>query len=116
MIGKDVQAMNERKDPFYSPGATPVPVGQGKPYDRSFTPHQNEKPHGEWNGITLTVRGGEEAIFELNGKVVNRIGNMTFQINGKRVPLAKGRIGLQAEFADLLYRNIRIKELAPTAK
>ena len=29
----------------------------------------------------------------------------------KRVPLAKGRLGLQAEYAELMYRNIRIKEL-----
>jgi hypothetical protein len=30
---------------------------------------------------------------------------------GKSIPLDKGHIGIQAEWAELLYRNIRIKEL-----
>ncbi len=111
VIGKDVQAMNRRQGDFYSPKAELVPVGAGKDYDRSFVTVQNEKQHGEWNEITLTVRGGEEAIFELNGKVVNIIGKMTYVVDGKRVPLEKGHIGLQAEYAELMYRNIRIKEL-----
>jgi hypothetical protein len=115
VIGKDVQAMNSREGKFYSAKAAPVPVGKDLMYDMSFVPVQNEKPLGEWNEITLTVRGGEEAIFELNGKVVNRIGKMTHEVDGKRVPLQKGRIGLQAEYAELMYRNIRIKELNPDA-
>lgn len=113
VIGTDVEAMNPRKGDFYFPGAEEVPVGKDKEYDKSFVPIQNEKPHGEWNEITLTVRGSEEAIFELNGKVVNRIGKMTHVVDGKRVPLEKGSIALQAEYAELMYRNIRIKELAP---
>ena len=31
--------------------------------------------------------------------------------DGKFIPIEKGHIGLQAESAELLYRNIRIKEL-----
>ncbi|MFK7851793.1 MAG: DUF1080 domain-containing protein [Akkermansiaceae bacterium] len=111
VIGKDVQAMNRRTGEFYSPRTKPVPVGKDKDYDKSFVQVQNEKPHGQWNEITLTVRGAEEAVFELNGKVVNRIGKMTYEVDGKRIPLKKGRIGLQAEYAELMYRNIRIKKL-----
>ena len=84
-------------------------------YDSSYTQINAEKPHGKWNEITLTVRGGEEAIFELNGTVVNSITSMTFFVDGERVPMKKGRIGLQAEYAELLYRNIRIKELPAEA-
>ncbi len=116
VIGKDVEAMNRRKGEFHSSGAEPVPVGKDKDFDKSFVTLQNEKPHGEWNEITLTVRGGDEAIFELNGKVVNRIGKMTVEVDGKRVPLEKGRLGLQAEFAELMYRNIRIRELDPDSE
>ena len=64
-----------------------------------------------WNEVTVTVKGGKEAIYELNGKVVNRIHTMTYVVDGQRVPLSKGRLGLQAEYAELMYRNIRIKEL-----
>ena len=105
--------MNNREGEFHSPEAESVPVGKDKEYDKSYVTVRNEKPHGEWNEITLTVRGGEKAIFELNGKVVNHVGKMTFEMDGKRVPLERGRIGLQAEYAELMYRNIRIKELEP---
>ena len=65
----------------------------------------------EWNDVTLTVRGGQGAVFELNGKVVNRVASITHEVDGQRVPMEKGHIGLQAEYAELLYRNIRIEEL-----
>lgn len=115
VIGNKVQVMTPRdKNHFYAPSVNPVIVGKDKNYACSLTPIAKEKPHGQWNEITITVRGSEEAIFELNGKVVNRISNMSYMVDGKRVPLKKGRIGLQAEYAELAYRNIRIKELAPT--
>ncbi|MGJ8651017.1 MAG: 3-keto-disaccharide hydrolase [Opitutaceae bacterium] len=112
VIGRDVHVMNARnKDDFYVPGLPLVPVGTTHSYDKSYITEANEKAHGEWNEITLTVRGGKEAIFELNGKVVNQISQMTYLVDDQRVPLDHGRIGLQAEYAELLYRNIRIKEL-----
>lgn len=112
VIGKDIQVMNSREGRFfYKPGTALVPIGKNKSYALSYTTVNAEKPHGEWNEITLTVRGGEEAIFDLNGKVVNSISKMTFLVDDERVPLKKGRIGLQAEYAELLYRNILIKEL-----
>lgn len=112
VIGKDVQVLNSRVNKFfYKPGAARIPIGKDKHYDSSYTMINAEKPHGEWNEVTLTVRGGVEAVFNLNGRVVNTITNMTFLVDGKRVPLRKGRIGLQAEYAELLYRNICIKEL-----
>ena len=40
---------------------------------------------------------------------------MTHEVDGKRVPLEKGRNGLQAEYAELWYRNISIQELEPDA-
>ncbi len=111
VIGKDLQLLNRRNHSFYKPDSPLVLIGKNKAYDNSYIMLDAEKPHGQWNEITLTVRGSEEAIFELNGKVVNTVRNMTFLMDGKRVPLSKGRIGLQAEYAELLYRNIRIKEL-----
>lgn len=112
VIGKDIQVMNARDETgFYNPKAKLVSVGKGHDYDKTFIPENNEKPHGEWNEITLIVRGGQEAIYELNGKVVNRITDLSHEVDGERVPLQSGRIGLQAEYAELEYRNIRIKEL-----
>lgn len=71
-----------------------------------------EKPHGEWNEMEIQVHGHEKAVFILNGEVVLETFNFVHQNEeGEAVTLAKGRIGLQAEWAELLYRNIRIKEL-----
>ena len=47
----------------------------------------------------------------LNGQVVHEIMNIQKMEGGKLVPLTKGFIGIQAEWAEVLYRNIRIKEL-----
>ncbi|MEP4077192.1 3-keto-disaccharide hydrolase [Haloferula sp.] len=71
-----------------------------------------EKPKGEWNEMEIRVHGSEKATFILNGEVVLETFNFTQKNKaGEKVPLEKGRIGLQAEWAELLYRNIRIKEL-----
>ncbi|WPJ93969.1 DUF1080 domain-containing protein [Coraliomargarita algicola] len=71
-----------------------------------------EKPKGEWNEMEIHVYGSEKASFILNGEVVLETYNMVqLQEDGTTLPLNKGHIGLQAEWAELLYRNILIKEL-----
>lgn len=71
-----------------------------------------EKPKGQWNEMEIQVHGAEKAVFILNGETVLEIYDMEQQNEeGEWVPLEKGHIGLQAEWAELLYRNIRVKEL-----
>ncbi|MCC4211266.1 3-keto-disaccharide hydrolase [Leeuwenhoekiella parthenopeia] len=57
--------------------------------------------NGKWNQCELIVMADEYAIFKLNGQVVNVLTNMD---------LSEGEIGLQAETAEIYYRNIKIKE------
>ena len=69
---------------------------------------------GEWNSMEIRVYGSEKAIFIFNGEEMLVTTNFTQRNEqGERVPLEKGRIGLQAEWAEIMYRNIRIKELKP---
>ena len=73
-----------------------------------------EKPKGEWNQMEIHVHGSKKATFMLNGEVV--LETFKFEQHGKNgekepVPLKEGRIGLQAEWAELMYRNLMIKEL-----
>lgn len=75
-----------------------------------------EKPKGEWNLMEIEVHGAKKAIFKLNGEVVLKLTDMEMKVGDEWLPLAKGRIALQAEWAELLYRNIEIKELAEDAK
>jgi len=100
---------------------TDTPLGKDKRYakdgkrknGRSIRTNLGvEKPKGQWNEMELHVHGSEKAIFMLNGEVVLETFNFTQKDkDGVKSPLSKGRIGLQAEWAELMYRNIRIKEL-----
>jgi uncharacterized protein len=63
-----------------------------------------------WNTVEVIVRGGSSTHI-VNGVVVNRSFNQT--LNGE--PLTSGRIALQAEGAEITYRNIEIKELPDDA-
>ncbi|MGM8361877.1 3-keto-disaccharide hydrolase [Flavobacterium sp. ARAG 55.4] len=56
---------------------------------------------GQWNQCEVIVMGNKYAIYKLNGKVVNVITNLSH---------SEGSIGLQAETAEVFYRNIKIKE------
>jgi len=88
--------------------------GKRKPGRNIRTPLGVEKPKGQWNEIELRVNGSEKATFILNGQVVLETFDFYFtDKSGNKVPLEKGRIGLQAEWAELMYRNIRIKDLSP---
>ena len=100
---------------------TDTPIGKNKRYAKDGkiknggsirTPLGAEKPKGEWNEMELHVHGSEKATFMFNGEVVLETFNFTQKNEaGEKLPLDKGHIGLQAEWAEILYRNIRIKEL-----
>jgi len=63
----------------------------------------------DWNTVEVIVRGNS-SVHIVNGVVVNRAFNIT--LAGR--PLTSGRIALQAEGAEVSYRNIEIKPLAGT--
>jgi hypothetical protein len=105
VLAANLRVESPIKDGFYDPkgsltmgGAAPTKLGV-------------EKPMGEWNEMEIRVNGAKNATFIFNGEVVFEIFNMQQIVEGKVLPLDKGRIGLQAEWAEILYRNIRIKEL-----
>lgn len=78
----------------------------GKEVPKAF-----DNPETGWNEMEIRVHGADKAVFILNGDVVLVLENFTrVDEQGERVPLEKGRIGLQAEWAEILYRKIRIKE------
>lgn len=107
VLGRHLRATTTKKSKYYDAagesaegGSVPTLLGA-------------EKPHGEWNEMEIHVYGAEKATFIFNGEIVHQVTDMKQQIikGGEFVPLTKGRIGLQAEWAEILYRNIRIKEL-----
>ena len=70
-----------------------------------------EKTSGEWNTIDLYCYGGI-AIHVVNGKK-NMVLYNSSQIgaDGKELSLTKGKIQLQAEGAEIFYKNIRVRSL-----
>jgi hypothetical protein len=66
--------------------------------------------HDGWNQVELIVRG-DDATYIVNGKINNHATNIQQKVQNEWVPLSKGRIALQLEFAEVYYRNIEIKEL-----
>ncbi len=102
---------------------TSTPIGDDKKYSADGemkkggsirTPLGLEKPKGQWNEMEIQVEGNKKATFIFNGEVVLETTNfMIEEKSGEKTPLTKGHIGLQAEWAELMYRNIRIKDLAP---
>jgi hypothetical protein len=66
-----------------------------------------------WNKVEVIVRGSEKAVHIINGHTVFEATNLR-QLNSNDKtwePLTKGRIALQAEFAEVLYRNIEIRPI-----
>lgn len=60
----------------------------------------NEKPTGEWNTVEVISFNGKCAHI-VNGMLVNY---------GENASLIGGRILLQSEYAEIFYRNVRIRE------
>ena len=108
VLGGNLRVDTKGKDKYFHPEGK-------KRTGRSYpTKLGKEKPKGEWNEMEIRVHGSKKATFIFNGEVVHEITNFTQKDkDGNTVPLEKGRIGLQAEWAELMYRNIRIKELKP---
>lgn len=60
-----------------------------------------EHPSGSWNTLEIISWNGK-SVHVLNGEVVNY---------GKNASIESGRILLQSEYAEVFYRNVRIREL-----
>ncbi|MBD5780662.1 family 43 glycosylhydrolase [Pelagicoccus sp. NFK12] len=95
----------------YSPKGTEVTRGGLKPRFARFHRSYCWEVHG-WNEVVLEVNG-DHAKFFVNGSLVNEAKDMKRFDETKQewVPLTSGPILLQAEGAELYYRNITIEEL-----
>jgi hypothetical protein len=71
----------------------------------------SEKPHGEWNVVELYAVG-QTAVHVNNGKANLVLTGLRHKVDGKEVPLTKGKIQLQSEGAEVFYRKIEIRPLA----
>jgi hypothetical protein len=75
-------------------------------FQKSTATAQKDLPKGEWNVVEIIVNGADEAIYMVNGTEVNRVLNMEYNDQ----PLTEGLVSVQAEYAEVFYRNIRYKK------
>jgi hypothetical protein len=73
-----------------------------------------EKPSGQWNTMEV-IADGKTLIHIVNGVEVLRAQNSRQSVDGKLVPLTRGKFSLQSEGAETFFRNIQVKRLAGPA-
>ncbi len=110
VAGGIVDVEGDRKDDkgpiTYKKGAPSRTVASG----RIIKGLDNEKPTGQWNTIEVICFGGT-SIHIVNGKVNMILTNSRRKVDGKEVPLTKGRLQFQSEGAEVFYRNIVIRPI-----
>lgn len=90
----------------YAPGAE---VHRGVK-ERVIRDSLHEKPRGEWN-VMEVIADGATVSHIVNGHVVLRATNLRQVVNGREVPLTRGKIQIQSEGAEVFYRKIEIEPL-----
>ena len=91
-------------------GGVPVTVGKNDDFKRTRHGRVNEYPG--WNTVEVIVRG-DRATHIVNGVVNMRVSDIKSWDEGSNswVKLDHGKIALQAESAELFYRNIKVRPL-----
>jgi hypothetical protein len=89
----------------FDPHSEPQIIGETQDFVGTNRLDAEELPG--WNSIRVEVRDGAGKYY-LNGKFVNAF-EKAFEKDGS--PLTRGRIALQAEGAELTYRNVRVRRL-----
>lgn len=93
----------------FEPGGSAVPLKWAQGFESGMAAKRGnyEKANGEWNCIEVLCLGGE-SLHVVNGRVVNRVINARHLVEGKEVPVTRGKIQIQSEAAEIFYRNIMI--------
>lgn len=94
----------------------------GVPYVQGVSTSVRRVHHAEgdfeksgWNKVDIIVNG-DSAHYLVNGKLDNGFTHLEHMVDGKWVPLTKGKILFQQEGAEVYYRNIEIKELGSDSR
>ncbi len=107
---------NEKGSYVYRPGATPITFQDKTTAGRwCIKSPDSEKPSGQWNTLDLYCLGGT-CVHVLNGKVNMKVTNTRHLVDGKAVPLTKGKIQIQSEGAEVFYRAIQVEGITALPK
>jgi hypothetical protein len=100
-------------------GGVPVTqTAQGSPWGVGRVRRSRDWEHEGWNTVDVIV-DGDRAVYLVNGNVNNRCTRICRPDPDdpqRMIPLTHGKILLQAEGSEILYRNIAIKDLSESEK
>jgi hypothetical protein len=91
---------------IYRRGA-PLVTGHTRRIVRAPVP---EKPHGQWNTLDLYCVDQTSA-HVVNGGTAMVVSGLRRRVDGREVPLTRGKIQLQSEAAEVFYRNVTIRPI-----
>lgn len=94
----------------YKRGAPVFSAGHYPSGRRAIKDADYERPLGEWNVLELLCVG-QTSIHVVNGKVCMVLSNLRQTVDGKEVPLVRGKIQLQSEGAEIFWRNLGLRPL-----
>ncbi|MEP7144934.1 MAG: DUF1080 domain-containing protein [Ferruginibacter sp.] len=69
-----------------------------------------ENPSGDWNTLDLYCHG-DTSVHMINGKVMMVLYHSSQAEEGRVLPLAKGKIQIQSEGAEVFYKDIKLESL-----
>jgi Domain of Unknown Function (DUF1080) len=99
---------------LYDPAAPLRTISYTSEYGRRCIKNPDaEKAYGEWNTVDIYCLG-DKSIHMINGTIVMKLFNSRHLIDGKALPLTKGKIQIQTEGAEVYYRNIQLEPLSET--
>jgi hypothetical protein len=109
----DVVAKKNAAGEFvFSPGAPLLSFSATSPNGRRVVKGLDTPPGkpSAWNKLTLYVLGST-SVHVFNSVVAMVLQNPRQVVDGKEVPLDRGKIQLQSEGAEIFYRNIRLRPI-----
>jgi hypothetical protein len=114
VAGAIVDVEGERKDgkgPItFKKGGQKFTVPTKETGSRIIKAPDAEKPSGQWNTVELYCFG-QTSVHIVNGKVNMILTGSRHVVNGKEMPLTKGKIQLQSEGAEVFYRNVSVRSI-----
>jgi hypothetical protein len=100
------QPADPKDDPVYTRGARTI-AGTTR---RIVKDRDHERPFGRWNTLELHCLG-DRSVHVVNGAANMRLTGLRRRVDGREVPLTRGRIQLQSEGAEVFFRNIAIRQI-----
>lgn len=93
--------------PIYKKGSPFIPFHSGNNFCRRGA---DLEILNDWNSVEL-ISVGDKSLHIVNGQVVMALRNSRHLVDGKEVPLTKGRILLQSEAGEAWFRDVMIRSI-----